>query len=393
MAEFKGWQVQRFQSAAIVDLGRTPRLLSLRRSMRQDGRVSRRSASPSRARGRPYGHSAAGARELGSWSWIWNSKSQWTRRPLRARAWETSRSRASDSPSPGERMGEPHAANAAAGGRRPVPQTGRSQDYYPLRLLIGEWFSPEDRKEHQSHMGVGYCVSPLHRITYFDTSAMTMRPPVKGSDSPIDQIAEATGASVGVGVPRLYSPAIKEILAWRQGVATKYRDQLEEQLTWDEDTTFEVSEEVATSSDVMFRYVAAILDQRGTSELNKLLDITEPPRHEYQAVFAEADRRGFGGRFPHLLLGANLWLPFRSQLMIEEPNWNGKLDRYGSVFHLVDEITTVRAAIADADPLIIHSSADQTSDQVIVAAWQTSNKILRLATIAAAKHLPLWTTG
>src|SRR5580700_5407273 len=239
-------------------------------------------------------------------------------------------------------------------------------------------------------MGVGYCVSPLHRITYFDTSAMTMRPPVKGSDSPIDQIAEATGASVGVGVPRLYSPAIKEILAWRQGIATKYRDQLEEQLTWDEDTTFEVSEEVATSSDVMFRYVAAILDQRGTSELNKLLDITEPPRHEYQAVFAEADRRGFGGRFPHLLLGANLWLPFRSQLMIEEPNWNGKLDRYGSVFHLVDEITTVRAAIADADPLIIHSSADQTSDQVIVAAWQTSNKILRLATIAAAKHLPLW---
>jgi hypothetical protein len=30
---------------------------------------------------------------------------------------------------------------------------------------------------------------------------------------------------------------------------------------------------------------------------------------------------------------------------------------------------------------------------VIVAAWQTSNTILRLATIAAAKQLPLWTTG
>jgi hypothetical protein len=241
-------------------------------------------------------------------------------------------------------------------------------------------------------MGVGYSVSPLHRITHFDTSALTTRPPVKGNDSPIDQIAEATGAHVAVGPPRLYSPTVEDILAWRQGVETKYRDQLEEQLTWDEDTTFEVSEEVATSGDVMFRYVAAILDQRGTSELNKLIDITEPPRREYQAVFAEADRCGFGGRFPHLLLGANLWLPFRSQLMIEEPNWNGKLDRYGSVFHLVGEITTVRAAMADADPSLIHSSA-QTSDKVIVAAWQTSNTILRLATIATAKHLPLWTTG
>ena len=154
-----------------------------------------------------------------------------------------------------------------------------------------------------------------------------------------------------------------------------------------------MSEEVATSGDVVFRYVAAILDQRGTSELKKLIDITEPPRREYQAVFAEADRRGFGGRFPHLLLGANLWLPFRSQLMIEEPNWDGKLDRYGSVFHLVDEITTVQAAIADADRSLIHSSAAQTYDKVIVAAWQTSNTILPLATIATAKHLPLWTTG
>jgi hypothetical protein len=242
-------------------------------------------------------------------------------------------------------------------------------------------------------MGVGYCVSPLHRMTHFDTSAVTTRAPVKGSDSPIEQIAEATGAKVGLGPPRLYSPTIEEILAWRRVVATKYRDQLEEPLTWEEDTTFEVSEEVATSGDVMFRYVAAILDQRGTLELEKLIDITEPPRHEYRAVFAEADRRGFGGRFPHLLLGANLWLPFRSQLMIEEPNWNGKLDRYGSVFHLVDEITTVRAAVADAGPSLIHSSAVQTSDKVIVAAWQTSNTILRFATIAAARHLPLWTTG
>jgi hypothetical protein len=242
-------------------------------------------------------------------------------------------------------------------------------------------------------MGIGYCVSPLHRIIHFDTSAMTARPPVKGSDSPIDQIAEATGANIGVGTPRLYSPTTEQILVWRQGVATKYRDQLEEQLAWDEDTTFEVSEDVAANGDVMFHYVAAILDQHGKSELSELIDAAKPSAQEFDAVFAEADHRGFAGRFPHLLLGANLWLPFKKHLMIEEPNWEGKLHRYGSVFHLVDEVTTVRADIVDTQPSIIHFSALEASDKVIAAAWQTSNTILRLANIAVAKHLPLWTTG
>lgn len=242
-------------------------------------------------------------------------------------------------------------------------------------------------------MGVGYSVSPLHRITYVDASRIAVRSPVKGSDSPIDQVAELVGTNVGVGTPRLYSPTVEEILTWREAIATKYRDQLEENLTWDERTAFEASEDVATSSDVMFHYVAAILDQRGTSELRKLINITDPPRHDYEVVFAEADRRGFSGRFPQLLLGANLWLPFKRDLMIEEPNWEGRLDRYGSVFHLVDEIIAVRTAIADVQPSFVHASASETSDKAIFGAWQTSNAILRLAKLAAARHLPLWTTG
>jgi hypothetical protein len=143
----------------------------------------------------------------------------------------------------------------------------------------------------------------------------------------------------------------------------------------------------------MFHYVAAVFDQRGKSELKKLIDVEKPPPQELDAAFTEAARRGFGGCFPHLLLGANLWLPFKRQLMLEEPNWDGNVHRYGSVLHLVDEVTTVRTAISDAQPSVIHSPAAATSDRVMVAAWQTSNTILRLATIAAAKQLPLWTTG
>ena len=112
-------------------------------------------------------------------------------------------------------------------------------------------------------MGVGYCVSPLHRIIHFDASPMTTRPPVKGSNSPIDQVAALTGANIAVGTPRAYSPTIDEILTWRQNIATKYRDQLAGGLTWDESSTFEDSEDVATGGDTMFHYVAAVLDQRG----------------------------------------------------------------------------------------------------------------------------------
>ena len=242
-------------------------------------------------------------------------------------------------------------------------------------------------------MGVGYCASPLHRITHLDTSAMTSRPAVKGSGSTLDSVAEELGGNVGEGRVRLLSPTVESLLTWRGRLAAKYRDQLEEDLTWDESSTFEVSEDVATSSDVMFHYVAAILDQRGKSGLGVILDVGKPAPQELAAVFAEADRRGFAGLFPHLLLGANVWLPFKKHLMIEEPDWNGHSERYGSVFRVVDEVTTVRAAIADAHPSVVHTSDAETSDEAIVAAWQTSNTILRLATIAAAKHLPLWTTA
>jgi hypothetical protein len=49
--------------------------------------------------------------------------------------------------------------------------------------------------------------------------------------------------------------------------------------------------------------------------------------------------------------------------------------------------------IAEVQPSFVHASADATSDKAIFGAWQTSNTILRLAKIAFAKHLPLWTTG
>jgi len=109
--------------------------------------------------------------------------------------------------------------------------------------------------------------------------------------------------------------------------------------------------------------------------------------------FAEAERRGFGGHFPQLLLGARFWLPFSRNTIIEEPDWDGIQQRFGSVSCLLDEIIAVRTAIAEADPSVKSASKIDIPEYSLAAAWHTSATVLRLATIASSKHLPLWTTG
>jgi len=243
-------------------------------------------------------------------------------------------------------------------------------------------------------MGVGYQVSPLHRLVYLDMGDARQRAIVPGESRLLDALAYARGMNSVTDEPvRTRSPTVERILEWRQRLATKYRDQLNEALTWNERSTYETSDDVATSGDVLFHFAAAVLDQRGQAGLTDLIDQGRPPRDEMEPAFTEAERRGFGGRFPQLLLGANTWLPFQRNLMLEEPNWDGKMDRYGSVARLVDEITAVRGAIAEADPSVIRSLEDDvSSEKILSAAWQTSSPILRLAALATAKHLPLLTT-
>jgi hypothetical protein len=239
-------------------------------------------------------------------------------------------------------------------------------------------------------MGVGYCVSPLHRLSHLDMTALQLRPVVRGEDPLLDAIGVET---VAEGPWRFRSPTVESILAWRQALASKYNDQLGEELTWDERSTFETSEDVATSGNVLFRYVAAVLDQRGQAALRSLVHGGRPPSDEMDAAFTEADRRGRSGRFPQLLSWASIWLPFERNLVIDEPDWDGKPRSYGSVFHFVDEVAAVRAGIADADPSVVGSTdSDDPPEQILASAWQTSVTILRLATLATDKRLPLWTT-
>ena len=242
-------------------------------------------------------------------------------------------------------------------------------------------------------MGVGYSASPLHRISYLEPVE-----DVKAETPPFDPISSfllKTGA-VWDGKPQVFrSPTIADVVRWRTRVSDKYRDQLDEVLFWDENSTFETSEDVATSADMLLRYTAAVLDLRGAVGVRLLVGTAKPAYSVLDAVFAGAERRGFGGRFPQLLLGATCWLPFKRHLIIEEPDWRGDVGRYGSLFRLSDELAEVRGFIADADPGATAWVADKGTpqDDVLAAAWQASDTVSRLCGVAVGQCLPLWTTG
>jgi hypothetical protein len=244
-------------------------------------------------------------------------------------------------------------------------------------------------------MGVGYQVSPLHRLIYMDMSAMHERPIVKGEDPRLDRLAALTGAkTLSTGTGPFYSPAVGTILAWRQRLADKYREQLQGGLTWDEGSDFEDSADVGTSADVWLRYVAAVLDRRGPVEFRRLADRPGPSQEQKDAVLTAAFQRGFGGRFPQLLSGAGTWLPFEENLMLEEPDWRGQSGRYGSIARFADEVSAVRAAIAAADPTAASvAGREAVPRQMLPAAWQAATAIQRLAVLATQRQLPLHTTG
>ena len=244
-------------------------------------------------------------------------------------------------------------------------------------------------------MGIGYQVSPLHRLMRMDTAEWHGRLAVRGENPLLDAIKDASGREVQIadGALRTRSPTVESILAWRQRLASKYRDQLDEELTWDEVSTYESSDDVATSGDVMLHFAAAVLDQRGQAGLRGMTHQRHPTSDEMEAAFANAERRGFAGRFPQLLLDARFWLPFSRNLMIEEPDWDGAVERYGSVPRLLDEITEIRAVITESDPSLEQTTEQDALEQCLAAAWQTSATVLRLVTIAAERHLPLWATG
>lgn len=255
-------------------------------------------------------------------------------------------------------------------------------------------------------MGIGYEVSPLHRIAYLDTAAMErqqMAAPTPKNDAGeqyvLDLLTGFPGAGTGgkpkviIGAPVFRYPAADTVIPWRDRLAAKYRGQLGEALTWDEGSDFEDGDDVATSADVMLRYVTALVDEGGPAALTRLVGAERPAQADLERALTRAEQRGYTGHYPQLLLVEQYWLPFHRDMIIEEPDWEGHPCRFGSVGNLLREVTEVRALIRRADPKVVRWTAnDDAPEHVLDAAWQASETVYRLARLAVAHHLPLWCT-
>lgn len=240
-------------------------------------------------------------------------------------------------------------------------------------------------------MGVGYQASPLHRISFLivDKAESDGTQPPTGSGLP-----PIPGAKYLTQPLRFRSPAASDIIRWRDRLAEKNLAQLGERLSWDETSDFASSEEAAVSADVMLRYVAAIVDERGPHGLRSLVGADKPEHPEIARALDGVGRRGFTGRFPQLSLGEYYWLPFQRNLILEEPDWEGRSQRFGSVYRLADQLGDLRALLREADPACAEWTAErEVPARILWAAWQASETVARICAAGAERHLPVWTTG
>jgi hypothetical protein len=232
-------------------------------------------------------------------------------------------------------------------------------------------------------MGVGYSASALHRISY-----LVPGPPI----DPPPQTAQIFPGVQWTGAGTFRSATVAEIVAWRDSLAHKYREQLDETLDWDETNDFWAAEDIGTSEDVAVRYIAAVADEDGPRALRALAGAPKPPSDEVQRALADVEKRGFTSRFPQLLLMSSCWLPFQRNMIIEEPDWQGELRRYGSTYRLAEELTDLRTLINLADALAMEWNRDKP-DEVLGAAWRATEVIARIVAVATSRQLPCWKTG
>lgn len=243
-------------------------------------------------------------------------------------------------------------------------------------------------------MVLGYTAGPLHTISYID------RPTVAIQSKDIPPFFQALIKESISGVPgelRLSRSKPEDVVNWLHDINKKYEDRLTEKIFWDENSPFTQSEDVSVRLDIRLRYVAAVIvDASEEQAARLLLNNRLPDDTIVQDTLEKTYQTQNLGRFPQLLAGIEYWLPLRSDLIIDEPNWRGTLVRVGSVYRLFDELTAIQRFISRSDPRTAAMDDTVLQEQIrhpLQAAWLVSRLISRIATAAIGQHLPLYEAG
>jgi hypothetical protein len=233
-------------------------------------------------------------------------------------------------------------------------------------------------------MSVSLIVSPLCRMRYVDVKGL---PHSAETQSPVPGVY-VSAMSWDEVEKHLRSPPKAGVIKWRDALSRKYRSQLGEPLTWDEDTSFTESEDLGWPQFGMLIHAAARIDLLGELEAaRQLTQRSDIPLSETSDFIDKSSARGYLSKFPQLLLGVNCWLPFRRDMIIEEPDPLGERQRFGSLFALRQQIETIRTFILNAEPSATQPSADKRS--ALQNAWWCAVTMSRLTTDAIAHRVPM----
>ena len=265
------------------------------------------------------------------------------------------------------------------------PRTGNGSFYL-------EMFPPLHQLEHA--MALGYTAGPLHKIGTIDRPAGAIS--LEGVP-PFFQALIKSPSNNSISEIRLNRSKPTDVLSWLHDINNKYRDRLTENIFWNENSTFMRSEDVSVRLDLLLRYTAAVFDYESEEQAARLLLVTGIPDDSIvEDTLEKSYQRKNFYRFPQVLSGIDYWLPFKSDLIIDEPNWRGTLVRVGSVYGLFDELHTIQQFISRADPSVAAMPASVPQQQVrhpLQAAWLVSRLMSRIATAAISQRLPLYESG
>ncbi|MCX7376422.1 MAG: hypothetical protein NTY94_06750 [Alphaproteobacteria bacterium] len=231
----------------------------------------------------------------------------------------------------------------------------------------------------------------MHRILWTVTG-QTFREVPPGTDRLADLLREPGSRVLQVVTPgtEIRIPP-SAVVAWRTQLGTKYAAQLQEGLWWDEESLFTDGEDLASSTIGNLTYIVARATTDGDDAIARLARTPRPNVQQEETAIAAAARRGFSSPYPQLLLGVDVWLPFRRNLILEEPNPLGHTQRFGSLPALLAELASLQSLLLAADPSIAPwgERAEVAEHDLLAASWQAIASLHRKAALAKEQRLPL----
>lgn len=247
-------------------------------------------------------------------------------------------------------------------------------------------------------MSIGYNVSPLSSLAYDDSFEMR---PSKGAET-TRVLEKIYGRRLDVREPvtkdgqrvRTDSPSrqMTDVLAWREQFNKKHVGVLGEPVTWDENSDFMKTEDFSNHGDALLRYTSAVFAFGGDEA-----DLTIPS-DDYASVLGVLNAVREAPELPRFkqIVGCeDYWLPTQAHILIEDNNWRGSPQTFGSSYRLLDELRDVAALIAAANPAVtlIASRCPKRGNTTLEYAWITCQIMLEFCAVAIKQNLPLFING